>query len=148
MPSPPYYIIPPNLNSTCISIISVENLKKAYNPMKYPVPSEDQWVRIGQDKMDPPVVKAVPGRPKKVRRRGLDEPRNPYFIRKGGVIMRCSKCKSVGHNTRTCPKRKTVSTPSSSRTSVPTSTAIELSYDDVSIYPIYMFIIKYHCQPS
>lgn len=112
---------------------SVVSYKKAYNSMIYPMPSEDQWVRTRQDKVDRPIVRVASGRPKRVRRKGLDEPRNPYCMRKGGVIMRCTKCKWVGHNTRTCPWRKRVSTPSSSQNLL-TSTAIELSFNDVSIY--------------
>lgn len=113
---------------------SVENYKKAYNPMIYPVPSEDQWVRTGQDEVDPPIIRPTPGRPKKIRRRGPDEPKNPYCIRKGGVTMRCSKCRVVGHNARTCTRRKRVSNPSRSPVSVPTSTTTELSFDDVSLF--------------
>jgi hypothetical protein len=93
---------------------SVEYYKMAYEPMIYPMPSEDQWVRTGQDEVDPPVVRAAPSMPKKVRRRGPDNPRNPYCMRKGGVTMRCSKYRAVGHNVRTCPRRKRVSTPSKS----------------------------------
>jgi hypothetical protein len=104
---------------------SVENYKMAYDPMIYPVPSEDQWVRTRQDEVDPLVVRAALGRPKKLRRRGPDELRNPHCMRKGGVRMRCSKCRAVGHNAKTCPRRKTKSTP---------STATELSFDDVSTY--------------
>jgi hypothetical protein len=47
------------------------------------VPSKDQWVRTDQDEVDPPILRATPGRPKKVRRRGPEEPRNPYCMRKG-----------------------------------------------------------------
>jgi hypothetical protein len=50
---------------------SVEYYKMAYDPMIYPVPSDDQWVRTDQDEVDPPVVRAAPGRPNKVRRRVL-----------------------------------------------------------------------------
>jgi hypothetical protein len=110
--------------------------------MIYLVPSEDQWLRTGQDEVDPPTVRATPGRPKKVRRRGSDEPRNPHCMRKGGVTMRCSKCRAAGHNARTCPRRQRVSTQSSSRASIPTSTATELTqltFDDVSLFPKYMF---------
>jgi hypothetical protein len=117
--------------------------------MIYPVPSEDQWVRTGQDEVDPPIVKPTAGRPKKIRRRGPDEPTNPYCMRKGGVTMRCSKCRVVGHNARTFPRRKRVSIPSSSRESVPTSTTTELTFDDVNLFLVlYMLIIKCHCQPS
>jgi hypothetical protein len=54
---------------------SVENYKKAYDPMIYLVPSEDQWVKTGQDEVDPPIIRSTPRRPKKIRRRGPDEPK-------------------------------------------------------------------------
>jgi hypothetical protein len=66
---------------------SVENYRKAYDPMIYPMPSEDQWVRTGQNEVDPPIIRPTPGRPKKIRRRGPDEPKNLYCMRKGGVTM-------------------------------------------------------------
>jgi hypothetical protein len=76
--------------------------------MIYPVPSKDQWVRTDQDEMHPPIVGPTPRRTRKIRIRGPDEPRNPYCMRKGGVTMRCSKCRAVGHNVRTCHRRKRV----------------------------------------
>jgi hypothetical protein len=39
-----------------------------------------------------------------VRTRGPEEPKNQYRIRKGGVTMRCSRCRGTGHNLRTCPR--------------------------------------------
>jgi hypothetical protein len=50
---------------------SVQYYKMAYDPMIYTVPSEDQWVRTGQDEMDPPVVRVTTGRLKKVMRKGV-----------------------------------------------------------------------------
>jgi hypothetical protein len=50
---------------------SVEYYKMAYDLMIYTVPSEDQWVRTCQDEIDPLVVRAAPGKPKKVRRKGV-----------------------------------------------------------------------------
>ena len=84
---------------------SVEMYTKAYDPMIFPMPSQDQWVRTNQDAIEPPDYIATLGKPKKIRRRGPDEPRNPNAIRKGGVVTRCSKCREAGHNTRTCPRR-------------------------------------------
>jgi hypothetical protein len=65
---------------------------------------------MGEDKLQPcrpPLNKIQPGRPRKVRIRGLEEPLNQYRMRKGGVRMRCSKCRGVGHNSRTCPRNRT-----------------------------------------
>jgi hypothetical protein len=50
------------------------------------------------------VVRIQPGRPRVVRTRGPKEPKNQYRIRKGGVTMRCSRCRGTGHNLRTCPR--------------------------------------------
>jgi hypothetical protein len=52
------------------------------------------------------VARATPGRPKKLRKRGVDEsrdPQNKFRIRKFGARMTCSKCKGKGHNKRACP---------------------------------------------
>jgi hypothetical protein len=84
---------------------SVEMYKKAYDLMIFLMPSQDQWVRTSQDAIEPPDYRNAPGRPKKIKRMRPNEPRNPNAIKKGGVVMRCLKCKEVGHNTRTCPKR-------------------------------------------
>jgi hypothetical protein len=86
---------------------TIEMYKKAYDEIVYPMPGEAQWVRTSGEHVDPPLNRIQPGRPRKVRRRGPEEPVNQNRIRKGGVIMRCSKCRRVGHNTRTCPRNRT-----------------------------------------
>jgi hypothetical protein len=53
----------------------------AYDHVIYPVPSAEQWPRGSQPNIDPPKGRAAPGRPKKVRERGVDEPRNSSAIR-------------------------------------------------------------------
>ncbi|KAH1056071.1 hypothetical protein J1N35_034136 [Gossypium stocksii] len=50
----------------------------------------------------PPPLRRPPGRPTKVRRKELDEPQIIESLSKRGVEMRCSKCKRVGHNKRSC----------------------------------------------
>jgi hypothetical protein len=86
---------------------SLEMYKKAYAPLIYPMPSEEQWVRaIGHDILEPPRPRVAPGRPRKLRMRGPGEskdPKNPDRMRKFGARMRCSKCRVLGHNKRACP---------------------------------------------
>ncbi|XP_052477255.1 uncharacterized protein LOC105800338 [Gossypium raimondii] len=43
-----------------------------------------------------------PDRPTKVRRKEPDEPKTTEKLSKRGVDMRCSKCKRIGHNKRSC----------------------------------------------
>jgi hypothetical protein len=49
------------------------------------------------------------GRPQKARTRALDEsrdPKNPHRMRKFRLKGKCGYCKMLGHNSRTCPKKK------------------------------------------
>jgi hypothetical protein len=75
---------------------SLEMYKKAYEPIIYQMPSEEQWIKTQHDMLEPLVARATPGRPKKLRKRGVDEsrgPQNKFRIRKFGARMKCSKCK-------------------------------------------------------
>jgi hypothetical protein len=86
---------------------NLEMYKKAYAPPIYPIPNEEQWVRaVGHDILEPPRPRVALGKPRKLRRRGPDEsrdPKNPNRMRKFGVRMRRSKCRVLGHNKRACP---------------------------------------------
>jgi len=88
---------------------TIETHKKAYAPLIYPMPSDEQWIRTEHDVLDPPRSRLMPGRPRKARVRGPDEsrvPHNLYRMRKFRLKGRCGLCNVVGHNTRTCPKKK------------------------------------------
>ncbi len=74
------------------------------------MPSQEQWIPTQHDKLEPPVSRVAPGRPKKVRKRQVDDrrdPKNPNRMRKFGARMKCSMCKGRGHNKRACPMRST-----------------------------------------
>jgi len=88
---------------------SIEMYKKAYAPIIYPMPSEEQWVKTAHDVLDLPRSRLMSGGPRKARVRGPDEsrvPQNPYRMRKFGLKGRCRLCKLVGHNSKTCLKKK------------------------------------------
>jgi hypothetical protein len=92
---------------------SLEMYKKAYAPLIYPMPSEEQWVcAIGHDILEPPRQRVAPGRPRKLMR-GSDESRdlkNPNRMRKFRARMRCSKCKVLEHNKRASPLNRSAPT--------------------------------------
>ncbi|MFQ6633319.1 hypothetical protein Gotur_010890, partial [Gossypium turneri] len=50
----------------------------------------------------PPTLRKPHGRPTKVRRKEPDEPQTTERLSKRGVDMRCSKCKRIVHNKRSC----------------------------------------------
>ena len=56
----------------------------------------------------------MPGRPKKERKREPQEQPKAKRLSKVGIVIRCRKCKGIGHNRSTCDKRHGV--PSSSET--------------------------------
>lgn len=75
---------------------------KAYNQVIYPIPNMTMWVNTEGDVILPPKIRIAPGRPKKARRRGVDQPKNPNVVRKHCAPVKCGKCKQEGHNSRTC----------------------------------------------
>ncbi|PPR88970.1 hypothetical protein GOBAR_AA31720 [Gossypium barbadense] len=75
------------------------NIKDSLRPVKGP----KQWVSLlNMLLILLPTLRRPPGRPIKVRRKELDEPQTTERLSKRGVDMRCSKCKRIGHNKRSC----------------------------------------------
>lgn len=64
----------------------------------------DLWPEADDPVMLPPDVKKRSGRPKKARRRELEEVQDPTKLSKRGVKLRCSGCGKVGHDKRRCKK--------------------------------------------
>jgi hypothetical protein len=85
---------------------------QAYNPQIHAMPGPKKWPAAdGCDVIILPIVKVQPGRPKKTRRRVLDEPTNPYKISGSGYVVTCGNCGGRGHNYKGCnlplnPNRK------------------------------------------
>ncbi|KAK1407939.1 hypothetical protein QVD17_39567 [Tagetes erecta] len=70
-----------------------------------PLSSDKYWPVVDYP-LDPPPIKAAPGRPKKNRRRDPHEnPKRLGNLTKHGTQMTCSKCKGKGHNIRSCKEK-------------------------------------------
>ena len=64
---------------------------------------QDLWSKTGLPPIVPPKYHKQPGRPKRVRRREVDEPSNASVkMRRMFTIISCTKCGRDGHNVRTC----------------------------------------------
>ncbi|KAB1212959.1 hypothetical protein CJ030_MR5G005105 [Morella rubra] len=62
----------------------------SYSPIIYPMPDENQWRKKNYNVVQPPFVRIQPSRPKKLRKRGQDEPRsNGTWMTKTRTPMKC-----------------------------------------------------------
>ncbi|XP_006590038.1 protein MAIN-LIKE 1-like [Glycine max] len=63
----------------------------------------DMWLVTEFDEIQPPKYKKGPGRPKKLKRRELDENPNKTRLRRDPTPYKCSRCQATCHNMRRCP---------------------------------------------
>ncbi|GKA27643.1 hypothetical protein Tco_0713811 [Tanacetum coccineum] len=70
------------------------------------VGSEEFWPNSGYGELLPPLPKATPGRPRKVRRKRKFEPKiSKTKLSRHGTDMHCEICKSSNHNKRSCSSK-------------------------------------------
>ncbi|KAI8572143.1 hypothetical protein RHMOL_Rhmol01G0175700 [Rhododendron molle] len=74
----------------------------SYEPIIYPMNGADMWPNTGVIGPLPPNVKKQAGRPKKLRKRGLDEPQIGTKLKRRNTTTTCAQCGMLGHNKRTC----------------------------------------------
>jgi hypothetical protein len=85
-----------------------KNGEDSYNPV--PVVAveenyahEDEWVKTSSPDIDPPAYTIPAGRPKKNRRKGLEED-GPSCSRARKTTVQCGNCRESGHNMKGCSK--------------------------------------------
>ncbi|XP_058224864.1 uncharacterized protein LOC131334019 isoform X1 [Rhododendron vialii] len=74
----------------------------SYEPIIYPMNGADMWPKTGVIGPLPPNVKIQSGRPKKLRKRGPDEPQIDTKLKRRNTTTTCAQCGNLGHNKRTC----------------------------------------------
>ncbi|KAK5813076.1 hypothetical protein PVK06_028522 [Gossypium arboreum] len=74
-----------------------------YSNFVSPVKGPKQWASLSNMLPILPIpLRRPPGSPTKVRTKEPDKPQTTERFSKRGVEMRCSKCKIIGHNKRSC----------------------------------------------
>ncbi|KAI8527005.1 hypothetical protein RHMOL_Rhmol12G0043000 [Rhododendron molle] len=63
-----------NLEDYCDMYFHKDYYLKAHGGIIHPVPDQTRWINVGGDTVEPPPLKRLPGRPRKSRRRNVDEP--------------------------------------------------------------------------
>ncbi|KAH7850022.1 hypothetical protein Vadar_026624 [Vaccinium darrowii] len=83
---------------------------KTYSHLLNPINGRDLWPETNNFSLLPPDVEKKFGRPKKARRRELEEPTDPTKFGRKGIKMTCKLCGKVGHNKRTCKNKNAAAT--------------------------------------
>ncbi|XP_057795422.1 uncharacterized protein LOC131011660 [Salvia miltiorrhiza] len=95
---------------------TVERYLEAYKYAIEPLVSEEMWPTAEGHPVKPPLIRKLPGRPKKVRRRDPEEdPKNPHKLKRFGLRMTCTNCHQKGHNIKTCKNEKAPPKPKGKR---------------------------------
>ncbi|CAO2166141.1 unnamed protein product, partial [Urochloa humidicola] len=87
------------------SCYSVEAFSKTYSHCLMPIEGMQGWPQSDREPMQPPGYIKMPGRPKKERRREPNEKPKAAKVSRVGTVIRCRKCKQIGHNRSTCERR-------------------------------------------
>jgi len=65
------------------------------------------WPEVNLPPILSPTVRRAPRRPTKLRRKDNDEPKsNRKKGKRNQEIVRCTRCKALGHNQKTCKGKK------------------------------------------
>ncbi|KAL5826182.1 hypothetical protein ACOSQ4_017979 [Xanthoceras sorbifolium] len=82
--------------------LTKEAYMKTYGCVIHPIPDQSLWPTVGTETVLPPLKKRLPGRPKKNRKRGAEEPAK----KKRSGLGKCKICGEMGHNKRTSAAKK------------------------------------------
>ncbi|PWA73452.1 hypothetical protein CTI12_AA260810 [Artemisia annua] len=81
---------------------SQEMWARAYQFSIRPVLGTLFWARTNNEAPLPPIIRKMPGRPRKKRIQAADE--NTTQVSRRGRVIRCSNCQTIGHNKTSCDK--------------------------------------------
>ncbi|EEE63543.1 hypothetical protein OsJ_18359 [Oryza sativa Japonica Group] len=84
----------------------VDAFRSTYVHCLQPLEGMSAWPQDDREPLNAPGYIKMPGRPKTERRREKHEPPKPTKMPKYGTVIRCTRCKQVGHNKSSCSKHQ------------------------------------------
>jgi hypothetical protein len=84
---------------------TIEEFHKTCSYCLMLVEGMQNWPESDRPPLQAPGYVRMPGRPKKERKREEHEKPKAPKLSRVGTVVRCRKCKQIGHNRSTCDKR-------------------------------------------
>lgn len=81
-----------------------ETYLRAHAGMIHPIPDQRLWEPVEGDVLEPPPLRRLPGRPRKNRRREVDDAAAGTSESRRSQTIKCSNCQHFGHNKRSCQR--------------------------------------------
>ncbi|KAF7129371.1 hypothetical protein RHSIM_Rhsim10G0030500 [Rhododendron simsii] len=104
----------------------------------------NMWPKTGVIGPLPPNVKIQVGRPKKLRKRGSDEPQTDTKLKRRNTTTTCAQCGNLGHNKRTCKGQPVIENQGTIRAKLPVYECQRL-VSKAAIFGIYYAICNMFC---
>ncbi|CAL5351960.1 unnamed protein product [Camellia sinensis] len=81
---------------------SKETYLRTYSFMINLVPGKHDWTETRYDAIAPPYYRKPARRPRKERKKAVDEAKNVQRVSRKYKTVQCAKCMGFGHNRRLC----------------------------------------------
>ncbi|XP_028093387.1 uncharacterized protein LOC114293509 isoform X2 [Camellia sinensis] len=93
-----------NIETFCDQAYQRHKFLGAYGDIIHPIHDESMWDEVPEEALKPPILKRLPGRPPNSRRREVGEATPGASDSRRSCTIKCTICKEIGHNKRTCQR--------------------------------------------
>lgn len=99
-----YYVLEMSLAVCFVIVCRKSTFQKNYSHIIYLTNDPQLWLVYGELIVNPPLMRRTIGRPKKMRNKINDEPKNPHVLSRKLPTVTYHKCGFMEHYMRTCKR--------------------------------------------
>ncbi|KAI5399895.1 hypothetical protein KIW84_065004 [Lathyrus oleraceus] len=89
-----------NVLDACFLNGEKSTFERTCSNIAFPTNGPQLWPIVDHVSIYPPAMRQAIGRPKKLRNKANDEPKNPHVLSRRLATVTCKKCGEMGHNKR------------------------------------------------